>query len=114
MKNPRHAILVALTVLAVFLTLGVFGFRNLPGEEIRISPAPSFAVMPTGDHVVNINTADHQALTTLPGIGDVLAQRIIDHREENGLFRTVEELMNVKGIGEKRMEQILDLVTIGG
>ena len=50
----------------------------------------------------------------LPGIGQVLAQRIISYREEYGSFQTVEDLMNVEGIGEKRMEDILDLITTGG
>ena len=52
--------------------------------------------------------------TSRQDIGEVLARRIIDYRESAGDFRTVEELINVEGIGEKWMEQILDLVTIGG
>ena len=53
-------------------------------------------------------------LQTLPGIGPTYAQRIIDYREEHGPFRTVGELMNISGIGEKRLEAIWDLVTTGG
>ena len=51
---------------------------------------------------ININTADQEELETLPGIGPVLAQRIIEFRDEFGLFREVEDLLLVKGIGEKR------------
>ena len=60
---------------------------------------------------VNINTADAEELTTLPGIGEVLAQRIVDYRRENGAFREPEELLNVSGIGEKTLEAIRECIT---
>lgn len=50
----------------------------------------------------------------LPGIGEVLARRILAYRDQNGSFSTVEELLNVDGIGKKRLEEIWDLITIGG
>ena len=50
----------------------------------------------------------------LPGIGEVLAERIVAYREENGNFSSPEELLNVEGVGKKRLEEILDLITIGG
>jgi len=55
---------------------------------------------------VNINTADSATLMTVDGIGATLAQRIIDYREEHGEFQSVDELLEVKGIGEKTLEKI--------
>lgn len=63
--------------------------------------------------LININTATAATLMTLPGIGEVLAQRIVDYRLAHGSFKTVAELTNVKGIGEKKLEAIIALVTVG-
>lgn len=63
------------------------------------------------DTRVNINTATKEQLETLPGIGPTLAQRIIDYRSENGFFSSCEDLLKVKGIGEKKLEKIKDKIT---
>lgn len=60
---------------------------------------------------VNINTATREQLETLPGIGATLAQRIIDYRNENGFFSSPEDLLKVKGIGEKKLEKLKDKIT---
>jgi len=62
--------------------------------------------------VVNLNTADASALDGLPGLGPVLAQRIIDWRTEHGRFTSIEELAEVSGIGEKLLSQIRARVTV--
>lgn len=64
------------------------------------------------DSKVNINTANQSELDSLPGIGPSIAQKIIDYREENGNFKTIEELQNVKGIGDAKYEEIKDRVTV--
>lgn len=61
---------------------------------------------------VSINTASSEELTVLPGIGPSTAEKIIDYRDEHGLFQTTEELMKVKGIGASRYEAIRDLITL--
>ena len=61
---------------------------------------------------VNINTASKKELDALPGIGEVLAQRIIDYRSANGPFSTVDELTKVKGIGEKTLAKLKPYATV--
>jgi len=63
--------------------------------------------------LININTADSAALETLPGIGPALAGRIIAYREENGPFGTVDDLLNVKGIGEVTLDKLRPLISVG-
>lgn len=61
---------------------------------------------------INLNTADAELLMTLPGIGETLAQRIIEYRTYNGAFDSIEDLMNVTGFGSGILEKIRDLITI--
>ena len=62
--------------------------------------------------LININTASLEELDGLPGIGPTIAQRIIDYRDENGPFQTIEDLMNVSGVGPSTFDQIKDLITV--
>ena len=62
--------------------------------------------------VININTATAEELTQLKGIGEVIAQRIVDYRNENGAFSSIEDIMNVSGIGEKKFEAIRDNISV--
>ena len=64
------------------------------------------------DGRLNLNVADITALQTLPGIGPVMAQRIIDHREVIGYFRIIEQLTDVSGIGPARFADIRDLIVV--
>lgn len=61
---------------------------------------------------VNINTANQQALESLPGIGPTYAQRIIAYRKENGKFKTIEELKKIKGIAQKRLDNLKPFVKL--
>ena len=61
---------------------------------------------------ININTANANMLQTLPGIGPVLSERIIEYRNQNGLFEVIDDIKDVSGIGEKKFEGIKDLICV--
>ena len=64
------------------------------------------------DSKVNINTASKEKLETLPGVGETTAQKIIDYREANGKFKTIEDIKNVSGIGDAKYESLKDKITV--
>jgi competence protein ComEA len=66
----------------------------------------------TAANPVNLNSASAAQLQTLPGVGASAAQRIVEYRQKNGNFKKIEELMNVKGIGEKSFLKLKPLITV--
>jgi len=77
-------------------------------------PSSSSGAKPAAaGEVVNLNTASTTQIAALPGIGDKAAQRIVEYREKNGGFKKIEELMNVKGIGEKSFLKLKPLISVG-
>jgi competence protein ComEA len=81
---------------------------------VGVTPPPgqSAGETTTGGGPVNLNTATSAQLQTLPGVGPVLAERIIAYREEHGGFASVEDLRKVTGIGDVRYEELKDQVTV--
>jgi competence protein ComEA len=73
-------------------------------------PAARSAATPAAP--VNLNTATQAQLETLPGIGAKAAQRILEYRQKNGTFKKPEDLMNVKGIGEKSFLKLKPFLTV--
>ncbi len=69
-------------------------------------------IHPEEKQTININTADAASLCSLDGIGKVKAQNIIDYRNANGEFKTADEIMNVKGIGQRTYESIQDYICV--
>lgn len=89
------------------------------GAARNLSPAPTAPSLPGGAAAadqarlpLDLNRADLESLQTLPGIGPVLAQRILDYRAEQGPFRDTAELINIRGIGEKTLAGLRDLIYV--
>lgn len=93
--------------IAVALCLGLLALAAASPIQAGTARAASADVAP-----VDINKATADGLTVVPGIGKATAQRIVAWREEHGPFRRVEDLMKVKGIGEKTLEKIRPYVKV--
>ncbi|WP_422773699.1 helix-hairpin-helix domain-containing protein [Plantactinospora sp. WMMC1484] len=113
--GPLPGVDVALLNLARKVTDGeliLVGVTPPPGAgPADADPAAAGGARPGGGKV-NLNTASVAQLDALPGVGPVLAQRIVAHREEHGGFRSVADLRQVTGIGDARYEDLKDLVTV--
>ena len=77
------------------------------GDDITMLPEIS-----EGNGLININTADKELLMTLPGIGESKAMSIINYREKNGGYKSIDEIKNISGIKDRVFEQIKDLISI--
>ena len=90
----------------ILLVLGLGVVTNQAQEAPRPSASASAATL------VNLNTATAAQLEALPGIGKATAERIVEYRQKNGGFKKIEDLMNVRGIGEKSFLSLKPLVTV--
>jgi competence protein ComEA len=78
-----------------------------------VLPTPGEEIFAATTELIDINTASQFELETLPGIGPTTAQKIIEYRELNGPFLSIEDIINVSGIGPVTFERIKDLITVG-
>ena len=97
--------------LAATLSDGTQIYVPAIGEPARSLPSGSVGGDPASS-IVNLNTASARELEVLPGIGPTTAQAIIQYREENGPFESVEELLKVQGIGDAKLNAIRELISL--
>lgn len=129
MRKHNSLVLLVLTLLFCVFTIGFYLGRNQNKNAITVAVPAKLMTEPTVQKEkateptvetmtvsfpIFINQAGKDEFMALPGIGEVLAERILAFREEHGAFSSVEELLNVEGIGKKRLEEIMDLITVGG
>lgn len=113
MSAKHKALVTALVLAAALLTVwhlrlpyNTASWRMTQSSARARSGERMGAAMPTGD--VDVNRATAQELQALYNVGPVLAQEIIAERETNGLFHYPEDLINVKGIGQKTLDRMLE------
>ena len=85
---------------------------ELPGSSANNEISTPESSSSTNGELININTATLEELDSLPGIGPTIAQRIIDYRNENGPFSTIEEIMDVSGVGPATFDEIENMITV--
>ena len=128
MISKKSLVLISLgAALTALLVTGILslGFWSPGRVKVSALPAESAAILTGRDEPgglpsellpgqkLDINTASLEELQLLPGIGDTLAQAILDYREENGPFESTEAIMEVPGIGQGRFETMADNITMG-
>lgn len=118
---PKNSTSLIAFILSVVLCAGVLVYlaiENRPAEPIAIIYEQPVGEQPEQESAeplrIDLNTATGDELQMLPDIGPHLAQQIIAYRQSIGKFETVEQIMEVSGIGEKRFAAIRDMITVGG
>jgi comEA protein len=109
----RRELVVVIFLSAVFLSGALINTYRKWQANRRLASLPVELIQPTNvpmDTLIDINTATVEQLDALPGIGPVLAQRIVSYRERQGGFKSIEEIRNVNGIGPKRFASIREFI----
>lgn len=105
--------IITFLALSALLGSGILYYQKVCARiELEVSPLDPEGARIQGVRLVNINEATLQELIRLPGIGPVLARRIIDYRNLHGPFQKIEAIKNVKGIGREKFEQVRELLVI--
>lgn len=99
------------TVLSLMLLASLMAVQTHAAAQTKSGPRST--AKPAVTTTVNINTASAAEFDALPGVGAKTAALIVEYRQKNGPFKKIEELMNVRGIGEKSFLKLKDQLTIG-
>jgi len=94
--------------IAILLFLGLGVVASSAQDTVRRSTTSPASVSAP----VNLNTASVAQLETLPGVGKATAERILEYRQKNGPFKRIEDLMNVRGVGEKSFLKLKPFITV--
>jgi competence protein ComEA len=110
----KKGIVTLLVIAVALLLIGLSVQPTLAGSDTaaqgKMATEKAGAAMQ--DQKININTADMVTLSTLKGIGPVLAERIVDYRSKSGNFKSIEDLKNVQGIGDALFSKIAPMLTV--
>lgn len=112
MKKQKYTPFFLLCVLFLCFCTGLFFGRNL-NRDVIVTLTPNTRPA-TVSAPIDLNRADRNTLTTLPGIGEALANQILAYRDTHGPFTSLAELLNIDGIGPERLEALLPYLTTGG
>ena len=121
--KKQYWVMIGITCVFLCVILGIFIGRNFTDSYKRIEDFPINPTTQTDEQndiqtdapiKIDLNAATLYQLQLLPGVGEAIAQRIIDYRSQNNGFQSVEELMKVDGIGEKKFAEIKPYIKIGG
>ncbi len=122
-KKLSRLLILILCVLFIGFTAGILVGRHTNTQGPNVSAYDQIVLQTTPEQNdrsgqivgrININTATQEQLTSLPGIGETTAQKIISYRQNNGDFKSIYELLKVSGIGDKKLKDLLDYITVGG
>lgn len=122
-RTERNVILFLCVTLAIGAGIKLYRltFPPRPAFDYRASDSTFAALSQAPDEqeesprtpaVININSASKEELMKLPGVGEVLAERILIHRDEIGRFTTFDQLLTIRGISKKKLEQLKPLITL--
>lgn len=114
-KNEKIVFFLTLAFVLCMSCIFLTEMRGGESDTYRITTERKESVSAEGEGsalLVDVNTANEEELTELTGIGEELASRIVRYREEHGPFQTAEELLNVEGIGKKKLEALRGEITL--
>lgn len=113
MKKSELCIYLTVPLICLLLLTGLFVCRSFLYNQVELGTNAPIE-HGEGNGKMDINTADADTLTLIPGIGSVTAEKIIRYREKYGPFRKIEDIKKVSGIGDKTYEEIRKYIKVGG